>query len=500
MDSGHATGKRERFTLLFLCLLGAVHVFIFSTAFPFFSVVDEQMHLDLAVRYAHGDIPRTLTPPTPEALPFIVLFGTSEFLGPTARAADGALVPPPWKRPMADIRNDLLAAEASYQARFRNHEATSPPLYYGLAGGWWRFGRLLHLDGIELLYWMRVLNVPLVAAMIWLAWRTARLIFPENDFVCAAVPALLACLPQTAFYAINNDVLTPLTFGATFLLALKVWAAPVVSPRLAAATGLAFAAAFLTKTSNLPLLAAVGILLAAKGFRLRRTAESRASVPGWLALGLTAALPLAAWLAWCKVNFGDFTGSQLKVRFLGWTDRLMGDWLHHPLFSPTGAWYFLSHNLASFWQGEQLWHRAPLALPAVDSVYVAITLGALAFTLAAWLERPSPFTPAQRAAVGLGFLCVASAFAFFAVLSVKYDFQDCFYPSRAHPFFVSGRLMLGMLIPVLLLFACGLDRLLRRCANRTKFLVLIALLAFMVASELTIDGAVFANPYNWFHQ
>jgi hypothetical protein len=82
---------------------------------------------------------------------------------------------------------------------------------------------------------------------------------------------------------------------------------------------------------------------------------------------------------------------------------------------------------------------------------------------------------------------------------VKYDFQDCFYPSRALPYFVSGRLMLGMLVPFLILFACGLDRLMSQFANATKFLVLIALLAFMLASEYTIDAPVFPSGYNWFH-
>ena len=37
-------------------------------------------------------------------------------------------------------------------------------------------------------------------------------------FIRLAVPALIACLPQTTFYAINNDILTPLTFGAAFVL------------------------------------------------------------------------------------------------------------------------------------------------------------------------------------------------------------------------------------------------------------------------------------------
>ena len=123
----------------------------------------------------------------------------------------------------------------------------------------------------------------------------------------------------------------------------------------------------------------------------------------------------------------------------------------------------------------------------------------MAFALAAWLRRPSPFAAPQRAAVGLAFSCLAAALAFFALLSVEYDFQDCFYPSREHPFFVSGRLMLGLLVPFLILFACGLDRLLKNFQGATRFFVLGALLAFMLASEITIDWSIFPNAYNWFH-
>jgi hypothetical protein len=213
----------------------------------------------------------------------------------------------------------------------------------------------------------------------------------------------------------------------------------------------------------------------------------------------TAALPTAAWMAWCRINFGDFTGANLKIHFLGWTQQPFAEWFHHPLFSGSGCWYFLKRNIATFWQGEMLWHRQPLALPGVDSTYVALTLGALALTLGAWLARPRQFTAAQRVALGFSFLCVLASFAFFALLSVKYDFHDCFYPSREHPFFVSGRLMLGMLVPFLVLFACGLDGLMYRFQNSTKFAVLFALLAFMLVSEITIDGPVFANQYNWFH-
>ena len=60
---GKPAEARERKIVLLLCLLAAVHVFIFSAAFPFFNIVDEQVHFDLAVRYSQGNLPRSLTPP-----------------------------------------------------------------------------------------------------------------------------------------------------------------------------------------------------------------------------------------------------------------------------------------------------------------------------------------------------------------------------------------------------------------------------------------------------
>ena len=494
-----SSGKRERRVVFFLCLLAAAHVFVFSAAFPFFNVVDEQVHFDLAVRYSQGDLPRSLTPPCAEALPFIAVFGTGEYLWPPATQPGGRIAPPPWTLPISVIAGNLRAKEDLWREQVKNHEASQPPLYYGLAGAWWRLGKLLGLDGGRLLYWLRFLNIPLLAALVWLGWVAAKKVFPENIFIRLAVPALIAFMPQSTFYAINNDILSPLTFGLAFVLLLKFGEAELPSPGLAAAVGLALAAAFLTKISTLPLLAVAGLFIALKIFRLLRAGNLRPSLPALGCLAACAGLPAAAWMARCRVVFGDFTGSVLKIQFLGWTHKPLGEWFHHPLFTGAGFWYFLKGNLATFWQGEILWQRRPLALAPVDSVYLVLTLGAFAFALAAWLRRPSPFAAPQRAAVGLAFSCLAAALAFFALLSVEYDFQDCFYPSREHPFFVSGRLMLGLLVPFLILFACGLDRLLKNFQGATRFFVLGALLAFMLASEITIDWSIFPNAYNWFH-
>ena len=207
---------------------------------------------------------------------------------------------------------------------------------------------------------------------------------------------------------------------------LKFWEAERPTPKLAAVTGLALAAAFLTKISNLPLLAVAGIFLLLKWFRLAAAGTWCPALPALGTLAACAALPMIAWMTWCKVVFGDFTGSGLKIQFLGWTNKPLAEWFQHPLFTPRGFWTFVSGNLASFWQGELLWQRQPLALPAMNWFYVLLTLALGLGLLIALLKRQNSFSTPQRTAIGLGFACLIAAFVFFGLLSVKYDFQNCF--------------------------------------------------------------------------
>ena len=486
--------QNNRALILLLCLLAALHVFIFAAAFPFYSVVDEQMHVDLAVKYAQGKIPRTLAAADAETAPYLAVFSSPEFL-----QAGGTIPPPAWQQPIATVRDQLAARQAFFAIQFQNHEASQPPLYYAVAGAWWRLGKCLHLDGLTLLYWLRFLNVVGIGALVWLGWWAARKIFPENNFVQGAVPAFIALLPQSAFYAVNNDIAAPLAFGVAFVLLLKFWAAETPSARLTAGLGLALAATFLAKISCLPLLAVAGLISALKIFRVAGRGKWGAAISSGLVLTVTAGLPVAAWLAWCKINFGDLTGAAVKIKFLNWTDKPVAEWLHHPIFTASGGWFFLKGNLASFWFGEQLWRRAPLANDDVLSTVVIVSLGALALTLVALLWPRSSFTMPQRTAVVFSLAFFVVTLAFFALLSVRYDFQDCFYPSREKPFFVSGRLMLGMLIPFLILFVAGLDRLLKNFSAGMKVCFLVLLLGFLLASEITTDLPVFASAYNWFH-
>ena len=495
---GGISGTRERAFVGLLCLLAAVHVFVFSAAFPFFNNVDEQIHFDLVVKWSQGHVVRALEPVSDEAVRYIVLYGSPEYVGIPTNAPDGQFAPPPWKQPLEKVRPALIARTLTWRA-VTNYEVSQPPLYYALAGLWWRLGEVCGFHDGYLLYWLRFLNVFFIAALVWLGFAAARMIFPDNLFLQLGVPALIAFMPQTAFYSIQNDVLSPLCFGAAFILLVRWLQAELPGVRPGIFAGLALAATFLTKISNAPLLAVSALAVLLKVWRLFRVEKLRAATSAILSFALCAGLPIALWLVWCRINFGDFTGSEAKVKFLGWTPKPFAEWWHHPVFTLHGFWVFLSGNLATLWQGEFLWHRQPLAIREVDSIYAILSVGLVALALVALLQRPAVTTTSQWQVLMFALGCLVAVLAFFGWLSIIYDFQNCFYPSRAHPYFTSGRLLLGALIPFLLLFLFGLDQVLVRFSNSAKFFILTGLILFMLISEVTVDWTVFANPYNWFH-
>ena len=105
----------------------------------------------------------------------------------------------------------------------------------------------------------------------------------------------------------------------------------------------------------------------------------------------------------------------------------------------------------------------------------------------------------QRQALQLSLSFFVAAVGFFALMSIVYDFHDCPYPSRNYPYFTSGRLLLGMLIPFSLLMVCGINQMLKRFKDAAKFSVLTALILIMFALEVATNWPAFSNEYNWFH-
>jgi len=211
-------------------------------------------------------------------------------------------------------------------------------------------------------------------------------------------------------------------------------------------------------------------------------------------------LPVGGWLTWMKHAFGDFAGTAAKLQFITWTPKPFGEWWHHPIFTLHGLWTFLSELLVAFWQGEFRWHANPLTLPVVDALYVILSLGFLSLATVKLVPRFTVATPPQCQALWLGLGCCLAGAGFLAFLSIRFDFGICPNPSRDHPYFIAGRLILGALIPFLLLYLYGLDCWLPRSGNNwLRPVALAGMILFMLVSEIITDWSVFSSQYNWFH-
>ena len=490
------TNSKEHALVLFFCFAAALRVFIFSAGFPFFSNIDEDLHFDLIIQYSHARPPRTFDLLKEETLTWIVPYASPEFLA-TPDQFPGAKFPQPlWKQSGPEVEPEIAATKAAWSTEV-NFESSQPPLYYALASVWWRIGQRIGLTGIQALYWIRFLNVPLVAIVVWLGYVTARTIAPENSTLRIGVPLLLAFIPQNVFYAINNDVLSPICFGALFLCVLQWLRAKTPSLSLGALTGLAIAATYLTKLSNLPLVAVALIAIVAKAFPIIRQ-KPRAVLAALAALILCAAIPIGSWMIWTKYQFGDLTGSTAKITLLGWTRKPFADWWRHPIFTPRGFWVFWSDLITNFWRGEVRWHNRPLSSGVADGFYAISSLVLLGAAVVG-LRKQAGLSTFQRQAIGIAALTFVAAVGFLVLLSVQFDFGNCVNPSRAHPYFTSGRLLSGALIPFALLYVYSISSLLRRVSAVLPLIVLGAIAAFVTTSEILINRVVFASEHNWFH-
>jgi hypothetical protein len=489
--------RKERTLILLLCLAAALRIFIFSAAFPFFTEVDEDLHFDLVMRYSLGRVPRTFDLLSKESLDWIVLYASPEFIQTPDQFPEGKFPPPLWKQSGPEAEEVIAVTRAAWSTEI-NFESSQPPLYYSLGAVWLRLGQRLGLTGIESLYWIRFLNVPLIALLVWLGYVTARTIEPERLDMRIGVPLLLAFIPQDVFYSINNDVLSPICVGVLFLCLLR-WLRPEpVTLWLGICTGLAIAATYLTKLANLPLLS---IALAAIVATLLPRAQQKPgrSLAAFAALVLCAAIPIGAWMMWTKYNFGGVTGSTTKIALLGWTRKPFADWWRHPIFTPRGSWVFWSDLLATFWRGEIKWQNHPLGSPIADGFYAISSLILLCVALVG-IRKRAGLSAFQRQALAIAGLSFLASVVFFALLSIQFDFGSCINPSREHPYFASGRLMSGALIPFALLYIYGLGRLCRSLgAGRLSLLVLTVIMAFVTTSEIIVNRVAFASEHNWFH-
>ena len=482
--------------MIAFCVIAALRVLVFSTGFPFFNNVDERRHFDLVMKYAYGHVPRGAELISPVTLPYLARYASPEFLA-APESFEGGYYGPLWTHPAEEVAPTLAKIEEIWSTT-PNQECSQPPLYYVMAAAWFNIGQWIGAKDGTALYWVRFLNVAFIAALVWLAYVAARIVFPDQVAMRLGVPLLVAFIPQDAFYGINNDVLSPICFGITFICLVRWFREDQLSVGLGITTGSGIAAAYLTKLSNLPLILIAIFAIVYWCVARARSRNLRSAIPALIALVCCAAVPIAAWMFWVKSHFGDFTGVASKAPLLGWTVKPFSNWWSHPIFTLSGLRMFLSELIASFWRGEFMWHAHTIGSKAMDVFYVLSSLGFFLIAIAALLwNRTKDVDQAQRRALWIAAASFIAAIGFLGFLSLQFDFGACINPSRERPYFFQGRLMAGAMIPFVMLYVYGLGRIFRW--PPLVLTTIAGIVVIITISDFFANSVAFASAYNWFH-
>jgi len=503
---------REKPIIAVLVTLTALRVAAYSLAFPFFNNVDEQMHADLVIKIARGYWPEERWERfDAESISLFTSYGSPEYLAPADERATGHRgillreLPP---RRAASIERQQRAQ----WSRLPNHEAHTPPVYYSLAAAGYEVGGWLKLEGIERLYLAKLVNVPIVALFVWLAYRFCRRWYPDRPEIRIGVPVLLTFLPQDLFYSLNSDVLSPLLYTASLMLLLS-WHREE-SPRgwLGVALGLAIGLASLVRYTNVVLVLLAGALGLAKLRAMSRGGRGATGLGALATVALCAAAPVAIVFLRNAILLGDLTGTRAKLEMQGseWTVNTLQGVLGHPIFTLQGLSTFWHSLLSTLWRGEIVWYSQAVAHPWMDCFYslssTALWLGAMAALAMAWRRARRGAAPEagdrSRLRIVHALIWVSPLLAILSLvtLSLTWDFGNFYFPSREHPFFTQGRLVAGQLVPLMILYVEGIAFSMRRLsAIRGTIAVVVLIAGAMLLSEATSTAPVFSSAWNWYH-
>jgi hypothetical protein len=488
----------EHIIIIVICIIAAFRIFIFNAAFPLFNNVDEDSHFDLVYKYSNDQLPQAEVENfSRESAELILLYRTPEYLYKAEQFPKGEFPKPLWTYP--NIQKSIkFAKEVIVQQNCKNYETASFPVYYITTGIWYRIGKSLGITGGQLLFWVRFMNVPVLTALVWCSYRMSRLFYPNGAPQRIGLPLLVAFFPQDAFYSINSDAISSLLFGISFFMLMQVYFGSK-SARYHLLTGLVVAITLLVKITNIAVLVLTGVIIILKVKRLSSEKKGKEYLPQLCILLAAVVIPVGIWLTRNYLVFGDLTGTTEKVKHLGWTVKPLSKLLDHPIFTYKGLRYFLFELTRTFWRGEVAWHFKPIAWRGTDLFYTvssAVFIAACGF--GAILKKDK--TDRQyRFVLVMSFLVVGVSVLFLAFLSTLYDFNGCCYPSREQPYFVSGRLITGVLLPFLLIYIDGLENLFKWLGRRAVLSIIVVLTIGITLSELWLNAAVFSSPYNWFH-
>jgi len=482
-----------------MCCFALMRILIFAAAFPLFNNVDEQFHYEMVYRFAHGYMPEKELPRIdPEMARVFTLYGTSEYFT-SQQLLRSAHMDTPIAGLPAQIREVQYRPLYDYWTQQRDMEAQSPPVYYLLAAVWLRIGERLGMKDWTLAYWVRFMNAIVYAIFVWISFLFTKEVVPGRVFLCVAVPTFLAVFPQDIFFGMNRDILSPLLTALALLLLFRTLKQGVGSGYGLFAGAFLVGISFLTEVSNFLYFAVLAVVLYVLGTKAASSDDgARKATVIWIA-GISALFLPMLWMLRNRLVLGDFTGSKAKTSQLGWTIKPWHDMLQHPIFSLTGINRFLADLIPVYWRGEYNWGGNPLKWGMADRFYVISSYFFIAI-FALYLLRDSEVVDRlERLSAYVSLYLVLGSVLFLAAISLPYDFHQCFYPSRAYPYFVSGRIVNGSLLPFALIYLTGIEYLWRPIRKYVHpIFPVLAICVFIICAEISIRSPVFHSDFNFF--
>ncbi len=498
----HYSARRPSRPMVALAVFAALRILIFTAAFPLSNNTDERFHLMTIQMFAQGQIPgKELPRINPEFARTFLLYWSPEYNHSPENLKRSDVVGPLYGLP-PQVQNSALnqnfyAKQLNQWLARPNYEAQSAPLYYLVAAVWYKIGAGLGMRDWGLDYWLRFLNPIAYGLLVWLSYKFCLEVYSKNSFLCIAVPALIAVFPQDVFFGMNRDVFSAPTAAAVFLCLVKALDSKPHQVRWLLLGSFLSGLAFLNSVSNWVLFGALGATL----WQWVQSSPETRHRKIWVvsASALAAGVLPFLWMLRNDLVLGDLTGGKAKAHELTWTVKSLGHMFPHPLFSLHGLAYFLVNLTRSFWQGEYTWHAAQMRSASAGRFYLFSSAAFVALFAINLVARRKTISSLQKFVGFQALFLVASSVLFLAAISLPFDFHECAYPSRLYPFFVSGRIISGTLLPFVLIYASGLEWVTNHIRKWIPpVAVLACLMLFITGSEIRVRSVVFSSPYNFF--
>ncbi len=310
----------------------------------------------------------------------------------------------------------VLPAEADpYRAYVANYpsnaEVIQPPLYHLLLAP---IERLIPGSPVNELYVLRSFSIIVGALVVWLAYLTGRVLFPDSPLVRAGVPIFVALQPQLSFEAaiINHDILLILLVSMSLYLAL-LGVRDGFSKRHLLLLGLVGGAGLWTKVSFGLILPVVAVAVAYAWWDRREPLRGLAADLA-RSIGLSLLL-ICPWFVRSLWLYGDPTGAARLREIPTFGDQAQ----RYP--EMLGSMTFWRQMLEDLW-GNYGWRQIPfdpVMFRVIWIVWGAALLGLVPLLLRGGILRRgnrSVFSAFQRR--GLVLLLLALLLLVFGVLYV----------------------------------------------------------------------------------